>query len=111
MSKIDRVIESAKILSEQMKSSLTSFEQHEVTKSLSIHNNKVNIILTMNGKYETSMVIENPEDIKVDPNELASAFLIIQQSAIADLHLYTKQQMYSVAQTLNESTSKPIKSE
>ena len=78
-----------------MKSSLTSFEQHEVTKNLSMYNNQVNIILTMNGKYETSMVNENPEDIKVDPMNRHQLFnsSTICYCRFTPLH---KQQMHSL---------------
>ena len=111
MSKIDRILESAKVLSEQMKLSQESFEQHEVEKNYPITSSKAILTLTMNGKYETSVMITNPNEESLDPYALAETLLMAQQSAISDLQNYTKIQMQSVAKALNDSTSQPLDSE
>lgn len=111
MSKIDRILQSAKVLSEQMKLSQESFEQHEVEKNYPISHSKAYLTLTMNGKYETSVIISNPNQESIDPYVLTETLLVAQQSAVSDLQNYTKIQMQSVAKALNDSTSHPLDSE
>ncbi|HJN37412.1 MAG TPA: YbaB/EbfC family nucleoid-associated protein [Gammaproteobacteria bacterium] len=107
MSKMDQILQSAQMMSDEMKQSQQAFEEYEVEKNIPLPNDQGSISLSMNGKYELTLVIDNPNDNNLNSNHLAEAILMAHQGAVHDLQVYSKNQMHTIAQMLNETHSQP----
>lgn len=107
MNKIDKILQSAKLMSDEMKHSQKAFEDFEVEKSVQLPNDQGSVLLSMNGKYEITLVIDNPNKNTLSSDHLAEAFLLAHQNAITELQHYSKNQMQHIAKLLNDEHSTP----
>ena len=105
MSKMDKILQSAQMMSDEMKQSQQAFEDYEVEKNIQLPEDKAAISLSMNGKYELTLVIDNPEQHSLDSEHLVAAILRAHQGAVNDLHVYSKNQMHNIAKMLNDTHS------